>query len=327
VIPTLTAGAALAECVKSLDSQTFRGFEAVVVDNSGQGLVAEQRFPRVTVIEMPENVGFGAAINAAIAQTDARYVATLNDDAIASPEWLESLVAAMESNPDAGSCASQVRLYADPLLDSAGMLICADGSSKQRGHLRPPEEFPRAETVLLPSASAAIYRRSMLEETGGFDGDFFLYCEDTDLGLRAARLGWRCLYVPGAVVLHRYSHSAGRVSPLKAYYVERNRIAVAVKNFPARLLLGVPFAALVRYAWHLISLIEGRGSAGEFQRSGHGGWRLGWYIVKAHYAAVARLPRLWKQRRAIAATARISNRDFAEMLHRFSITPRQVAEF
>ena len=89
------------------------------------------------------------------------------------------------------------------------MLMAGDGSSKQRGHGRPPEDFPVAEEALFPSGSAALYRRAMLEEIGGFDAAFFLYCEDTDLGLRARWAGWKCLYVPEAVVEHHYSHSAG----------------------------------------------------------------------------------------------------------------------
>ncbi len=114
----------------------------------------------------------------------------------------------------------------------------------------PAAEFDREEEVLLPSASAALYRRSMLEEIGLFDEDFFLYCEDTDLGLRARWAGWKCIYVPEAVVDHHYSHSAGRASRLKAYYVERNRLFVVAKNFPARMLWAVPFATLARYWWH-----------------------------------------------------------------------------
>jgi len=55
----------------------------------------------------------------------------------------------------------------------------------------------------------------MLDEIGLFDESFFLYCEDTDLGLRARWAGWDCRYVPGAVVEHRYSHSAGRASPAR----------------------------------------------------------------------------------------------------------------
>ena len=80
--------------------------------------------------------------------------------------------------------------------DSAGMLICADGSSKQRGHGLPPEAFGQQEEVLLPSGSAALYRREMLEDIGLFDEDFFLYCEDTDIGLRGRWAGWKCRTFP-----------------------------------------------------------------------------------------------------------------------------------
>ena len=174
-------------------------------------------------------------------------------------EWLAELVSALESRPDAGMCASQVRLFGEPRLDSAGMQMAGDGSSKQRGHGRLPEDFPVLEEVLMPSGSSALYRRSMLEEIGGFDDDFFLYCEDTDLGLRARWAGWKCLYVPQAVVEHHYSHSAGRASPVKAYYVERNRLFVLVKNFPGAMLL----AARRSSPWRDIC-----GTPGTFSRAG-----------------------------------------------------------
>lgn len=326
VVPTLVAGEPLAECLRSLAAQTQRDFHVIVVDNSGKGLVKNAHFPGIAIIEMDRNVGFGTAINAAIEGSTAPYIATLNDDAAADPNWLSQLVAAMESDAQIGSCASQVRLSPN-VLDSAGMLICADGSSKQRGHLRPPLEFRGSGAVLMPSASAALYRRTMLDQTGGFDGDFFLYCEDTDLGLRAARLGWTCRYASEAIVEHRYSQSAGRVSPLKAYYVERNRIAVAIKNFPAAVLLRAPFVAMLRYFWHLIALLRGQGITSEFHRDSEGGgWRLGWFVLKAHFAAVARLPHLWRQRRAIASNARISDRSFTDLLSRYSISARRLAE-
>ncbi len=178
------------------------------------------------------NVGFGAAVNQAFRESRSPFLAVLNDDATADPRWLEALLAAVEARPDVGMCASQVRLAGDGRLDSAGMLLCLDGSSKQRGHLESPESFSRRQEALLPSGSAAFYRREMLEEIGLFDESFFLYCEDTDLGLRARWAAWECLYVPDAVVEHRYSHSAGKASALKAYYVERNRLFLAVKNLP-----------------------------------------------------------------------------------------------
>jgi GT2 family glycosyltransferase len=326
VIPTLAADSRLRDCVESLGRQTQSDFEVIVVDNSGQGLVRKNgTAPGARVVENRRNAGFGAAVNQGFRASSAPYVATLNDDAVACPEWLASLVSALEARPDAGMCASQVRLFGENRIDSAGMLIARDGSSKQRGHLRPPGDFPVAEETLFPSGSAALYRRAMLEDIGGFDDDFFLYCEDTDLGLRARWAGWKCLYVPQAVVDHHYSHSAGRASPVKAYYVERNRLFVLVKCFPARALLAAPLAAVARYLWHLRYLAEGRGSAARFRAEGNAGPRMAWYVLKAHAAALVRLPALLRQRRAIRARARITPEVFRHLLRSHSISARKVA--
>jgi GT2 family glycosyltransferase len=328
VIPTLAADRRLAECVAALAGQTFRDFEVIVADNSGKGLARARAIerPGVRVIEMPRNVGFGAAINEAFRQSSSAYLATLNDDAVPHAEWLAELVAALEARTDAGMCASQVRLYGEEALDSAGMLVCGDGSSKQRGHMRPPGMFPVVEEVLFPSGSAALYRRAMLEQIGLFDGDFFLYCEDTDLGLRARWAGWRCVYAPRAVVDHHYSHSAGRASPLKAYYVERNRLFVLAKNYPARMVAAAPFVALARYGWHLAWMFRGRGAAARYRLEGGAGWRLPLYVLRAHAALLMRAPKLWRQRREIRRTARITPRIYRRLLLSHSIAARRVAE-
>jgi GT2 family glycosyltransferase len=277
------------------------------------------------VIANARNVGFGAAINQGIEASSAPYVATLNDDAVAHPEWLEALVRAIERRPDAGMCASQVRLFGEDRLDSAGMLVARDGSSKQRGHGRAPDAFPVPEETFFTSGSAALYRRAMLADIGNFDDRFFLYCEDTDLGLRARWAGWKCLYVPEAVVEHHYSHSAGGASPVKAYYVERNRLFVLAKNFPAAMLLAAPFVSAARYFWHLWYILQGRGSAARFRAQGNAGPRMLWYIVRAHAALAANLARLWRERRGIRARARITPAVFRHLVRCHSISAKKVA--
>jgi hypothetical protein len=219
--------------------------------------------------------------------------------------------------------ASEVRLADSGKLDSAGMLIAADGSSRQRGHGEDAEKFASERDALLPSGSAAMFRRAMLDEIGLFDESFFLYCEDTDLGLRARWAGWDCAYVPGAIVEHRYSHSAGRATPLKAYYVERNRLYTALKNLPASMLFGMPFASAARYFWHFVSMIEGRGKAAEFREAGFSGALLPFLVFRAYAAALFRLPRLLAERRRIPR--KISGREFRELLKKHSISVRQVA--
>ncbi len=323
VVPTLGAGDVLAECLRSLESQTYRSFEVIVVDNSGAGLV-KAADPWVRVIANQRNVGFGAAVNQAFRASNAPYIATLNDDAAAHPEWLAALVGAAEAHSGAGMFASRVMLDQSGKLDSAGMLLAGDGSSKQRGHGESPDSYCNREDAFFPSGSAALYRRAMFEEIGLFDDDFFLYCEDTDLGLRARWAGWDCVYVSGAVADHKYSHSAGRASPMKAYYVERNRLFLIVKNFPLAMLLAAPFASLVRYFWHLMSMLLGQGKAAEFRKSGHDGVLLPYFVFRAHIVAMWRLPHLLAQRRRLKQLRRITSREFQALARQHWISLRQM---
>jgi GT2 family glycosyltransferase len=324
VVPTLAADDALADCLRSLESQTFDRFDVVVVDNSGSGRVRANG-ARVRVLTNDRNVGFGAAINQGIHESETPYIAALNDDAIPHPEWLAALVKAAEARPKAGMFASQVRLDREHL-DSAGMLIARDGSSKQRGHSEPPQNFATDSDTLFSTGSAALYRRKMLDEIGLFDERFFLYCEDTDLGLRARWAGWESAYVAGAVVDHAYSKSAGRASPLKAYYVERNRLFTVIKNFPFSMLALVKSYAFARYFWHLLFMITRTGKAAEFREAGHPPWLLPFLVLRAHASALVRLPYLLRERRRIFKARRLSSKEFRAVLDAHSITVRKVAE-
>jgi len=326
VIPTLAADAILEECVRSVEAQTFADLEIIVVDNSGRGLaqkLLEGR--RVRIIINQQNVGYGAAINQAVRESSAPWIAVLNDDTVTHSNYLEAMMTAVEPRPDAGMVAPRILLQGRDALDSAGMLLCADGTAKQRGHGGKPDSYPRKQEILLPSGCAALYRREMFDEVGGFDERFFLYCEDTDLGLRARWKAWECLYVPDAIVEHRYSHSAGKASVLKAYNVERNRLFVAVKDLPVPMLLTMPFVAGLRYFWHLIYAARGRGAAAEMQRSEGGVWQMPGCVLRAWAALIPNLRPLLADRRRIKRTRRLTPKQFSRIVRRYSISPRQVA--
>lgn len=323
IIPTLAAGPLLGLCLDSLKRQRCEDFETVVVDNGGT-LEGEAR-PGVRVITPAGNLGFGGAINAAIESTESELVAVLNDDAEAEPDWLEALVRAADAHPRDGMFASCVLLGDTGLLDSAGMLLCGDGTGKQRGHRRPPEEFERDDEVFFPSGSAALFRRAMLDQIGLFESGFFLYGEDTDLGLRGRWAGWGCRYVAGARVHHRYSRSAGAASLLKAYYVERNRLFVAIRNLPPKMLLRVPATAIARYWHHARASRKGIGAAGAHRAGGGSAIGLGWVVVKAHAAILVALPRLLAQRRAIRRGRVLTDEEFGELARRYRIEPEEVA--
>lgn len=323
MVPTLNAGEPLRACLESLRNQTFQDFEAIVVNNGIEPVPAEAGPANIRMIANPENVGFGAAINQGVRESQSDFIATLNDDATAAPRWLESLMQAITQRYEIGMCASKVLLPGNGGLDSAGMLLCADGSSRQRGHGESPDNYSRAAEVFFPSGSAALYRRDMLNETGGFDESLFLYCEDTDLGLRARWGGWECRFVPEAVVEHCYSHSAGRASPLKAFQVERNRLLVAAKNFPAPMLWKLPWVSLTRYFWHAVNARRGRGAAGQFAADGDGIPGMFLIVLRAHAGLLGQLRQVRAKRRAIRR--RLTPKQFARMAKSYSISARRVA--
>jgi len=327
VIPTLLGGESLARSVAALDAQTFSDFETVVVDNSGEGVAASVlEGQNVRVIKNATNVGYGAAINQVAAESPSEFVAALNDDAYPSPDWLEALVAACDADERVGMCASQIRLASEPgRLDSAGLSIYGDGTTKQRGHGAGVGNYDRPEEVLLPSGCAALFRQEMLEDVGGFDEDYFLYAEESDLGLRARLRGWKCTYVPAAVVEHDYSASSGRASRMKAFYVERNRLYTVIKNFPVALLPVVPWYSLWRYFHHGLAVLRGRGLASEFPDEGGGAWRLGMVVLSAHVSALKALPRLLRQRHRIQRGKRLRARSFCRLLERYWVSAREIA--
>ena len=340
-MPTLHAGPQLVRCLDALRAQSFSSYDIVVVDNSGSGATRAVEADDLDVIQNRVNVGFGEAVNQAGRGSEADFIAVLNDDAYPHGDWLASLVRACEAHPDVGMCASQIRLSAQPqLLDSAGLSIYGDGTTKQRGHGQPADRFREEEEVLLPSACAALYRRAMLDEVGlestaldgvelrnvgWFDKDYFLYGEDADLGLRARLAGWTCLYVPEAIVKHDYSGSAGPASRLKAFYVERNRLFTALKLFPAAQLPLVPFYSWWRYLWHLWSVISGRGLASEFQKDGEKWWRLGIIVASAHVDTLKSLPDLIKKRKLIRRQRKLTGAEFRVLCRRYWASAAEVA--
>jgi GT2 family glycosyltransferase len=320
----------LPECLDSLAAQSYGALEVIVVENGSTDGSVEylrgQPADRLRLVESPSNLGFAGGNNLGIRASKGAYLALLNNDAVADPHWVEALVSAAEADPGVGMCASRIYVWRRPdLLDGAGLLVSGDGIGRGRGrHERDGERYEREADVLLPSGCAALYRRSMLDAIGLFDEDFFAYCEDTDLGLRARIGGWRCRYVPGALVRHHYSGSTSPHSPFKAFHVERNRIWVVVKCFPAGMAAMSLVYTVARYALQVYSAIISRGAAAKLAAA-QSPWALAGIVVRAWVAALVRLPEMWRRRRAIRSTSKISRRELARLLRAHRVGLRELA--
>lgn len=322
VIPNWNGISYLPECLAALRRQTVKDFEVIVIDNgSTDGSVAfiEEEHSWVKLIELRENAGFAAACNMGIRLAEGSYIALLNNDTEVAPGWLGALVAAAERDGTIGMVASKILL--DPAsreIDSVGMLLYPDGIGRQRGRgERDSGSYETEEEVFYPSACAALYRSSLLKEIGLLDEDFFAYVEDTDLGLRARLAGAKAVLAPAAVVHHKYSGTGGKYSTFKAFHVERNRIWVAVKNFPLSWLMKVPFYTLLRYGVQLYGALSGKGSTARFRETTPVK-EMAMTVAKAYLSAFRGLPRMLKKRREIKRN--ISNAEFSALLKRYRIS-------
>ncbi len=236
------------KCLSSLERQTYRPFETILVDNGstdGSPEYVMERFPAVRIISNGENLGFAKANNIGISAAGGSMIATLNNDAAPLSAWLEALVDAMMSDDTVGMCASKMLFMKNPeIINSTGICVSRSGASWDRGMFEPDRgQYDTAEEVFGPCAGAALYRMSMLGQAGLFDDSFFAYMEDVDLAFRCRLKGWKCLYVPDAVAYHYHGGTAGYMSDFSVYYGNRNIVWNFVKNYPpALLLLSLPWA-------------------------------------------------------------------------------------
>ena len=239
IIPTLNGRHHLDDCLESLRGQSCPDFEILLIDNGStdgtQAYVREQ-FPEVKLIELGQNLGFTGACNAGWAAASGEIIILLNNDTAVDKHWLRELLAAFEQHPQVGIVASKLLLFDQrDHLHAAGDFYRVDGLPGNRGVWQKDEgQFDITEPVFSACGASAAYRRTVLDEIGFLDNDFFFSCEDVDIGWRAQLAGWQVLYVPTAVVYHKLKATGGSVTG--SYYDGRNFLYLIWKNYPITLL-------------------------------------------------------------------------------------------
>ncbi len=174
---------------------------------------------------------------------------------------------ALEKHLEAGFAASKMLFYDNPeVIDRAGDIYTTAATALLRGRGAPSKEFNRRERVFGACAGAALYRTKMLDDIGLFDEDFFLLYEDVDLSFRAQLAGYKCIYVPDAVVYHHTGSSIGDDSPISVYYSHRNLEWVYIQNMPAGLFKRTIIPHMIYVlASFVFFMVKGRG--GDFLRA------------------------------------------------------------
>lgn len=241
VIPSWNGKALLKVCLNSLRQQTFTNFEIIVVDNGSHDDSAKylrRFFPEVRIIELANNSGFAPAVNLGIKAAIGKFIFLLNNDTRVDPNCLSVLVKTLDKHRSVGMVAAKMLNYYHPeIIDSAGDYIDSVGHADNigRGQLD-SAAFNQAGPVFLVTGGGAMYRRSIFEQVGLFDEDYFAYFEDVDLGLRAQLQGIKAYYQPQAVIYHIHKATSNRQKSFTEYLQFRNMTMTIIKNFPRPLL-------------------------------------------------------------------------------------------
>ena len=227
VAVTYSPGTHLDRFLSSLTVATDRPLTVVLADNGSTDGAPEEavtRYPGTRLLRTGANLGYGTAVNRAVATlpVDDEFVLVANPDVTWGPGSIDALLEAANRWPRAGALGPLIREPDGAVYPSArhlpslirggmhavvGFVWKANPWTKtyRQEHLEPSER-----PVGWLSGSCLLIRRAAFDRVGGFDERYFMYMEDVDLGDRLARNGWLNVYVPGAEILHEKGHSTGR---------------------------------------------------------------------------------------------------------------------
>ena len=213
--------------------------EVIIVDNGSTDSSKEFirgnsfNFP-VKLIENEENLGFSPAVNQGIRQSQYEYIFSLNNDTEIRKGSIKALADLMSSDDRIFSAQAKMLQYDNKeLIDDVGDEYNLLAWTKKTGENHNSSEYTEVREIFSACAGAAMYRKSLLDEIGMFDDNFFAYMEDVDLAIRSRINGYRNMLCPDAVVYHIGSATSGsRYNEFKVRLAARNNVWVVYKNLP-----------------------------------------------------------------------------------------------
>lgn len=231
IVVNWNAGKYLRDCISSILNQTYHNYEIILVDNaSSDGSVdeIENHFQQVRIIKNQKNLGFAGGNNVGIQNARGSLIALLNPDAIADKDWLLNLVAEIQKSDTIAGAMGKIFYLGNQYGENAVFCTWPKlGPFSARPYNFHNDE-PSAKVDYL-SGAAMVVKKEVLDKIGLLDVDYFVYFEETDWCARMVRAGYDLMYIPNAIAWHVVSPSTS--SDNKIYYMERNRVRFAIKNF------------------------------------------------------------------------------------------------
>jgi GT2 family glycosyltransferase len=238
IILCWNSGQTISQCLDALSVQTNQDFEIILIDNGSPVPISSElikKYPalRIHLYSLEKNLGFAGGNNFAASKASADYLVLLNADAFPKADWLENIHNGITKYPNCFYTSKQIMADRPDRLDGTGDVYHVSGWAWRKSYNTLVSELEDREVeVFSACGAAAVFPSVVFRQVNGFDDDYFSYVEDIDLGFRLRLIGYRCMYLPSAVVLHMGSGSTSRRSDLAVYFSQRNLVWTFIKDMP-----------------------------------------------------------------------------------------------
>lgn len=241
------------DMLKSLQQLSYTNYEVIIVDNASptdNPDIIQETYPNITLIKSDKNLGFAGGNNLGVREAKGEYLLFINNDTIVPSGFIEPLVQTLQNDVAIGMVSPKIKFHwDDTLIQYAGYTQMSHWTIRNNSigyHQKDDGRFDQeGETESIHGAAMMIPKR-VVDEVGTMTEIYFLYYEEHDWAQMIKRAGFKIYYQPKSYILHKESLSTGKFSPLKTYYIARNRIVFARRNFTSlHLCISLLFQAFV----------------------------------------------------------------------------------
>lgn len=211
--------------------------EVIVMDNASKNAEAEtiaQRFPHVKIIKSAENVGFAGGNNIGIREARGKYIFLINNDTYFKDFNIDALIERMEQSPDIAIVCPKIRFaWGSNPIQFAGYTSLSTITVRNHAIGFGEEDhgqYNTAHPTPYAHGAAMLIKREALEKVGFMPECYFLYYEELDWSMMFTRAGYQIWYEPQCTVFHKESKTTGQNSPLRTYYITRNRLLLVKRH-------------------------------------------------------------------------------------------------
>ncbi|MCD6374869.1 MAG: glycosyltransferase family 2 protein [Caldisericaceae bacterium] len=320
VIPHYNGLKILDDCLTSLFKNHFQDFLVLLIDNGstdGSQQMVRQKFPKVQLIQNEQNLGYAGACNQGIELAKSEFILLLNNDTVCPTDFLKEMVRAMEQNSHAAMAQPKILSIQDPQFfdysGGAGGEMDILGYPFARGRIFDTVEKDKGQydqltpQVFWTSGCALLLRKSVVDQIGLLDEDFFAHQEEIDLNWRAQLAGYQNIVVTSTYIYHYSGYTLRQDNQHKMYLNHRNNLIMLIKNYSLNnLLLILPLRILFEMATVVADSILWEGKRGKA-------------VLHALFDIFRHPIKIWKKRHAVQRLRKVSDRAILKNMYPSSV--------